>query len=276
MQRITLVNGFPGGTAPYAPAFFPMGRFQADHVFSFEDQMTYERPGVQKGAIARNDNALPAFQLYSPIFTNTGVVPGKREDDGKLSWIATLVPKFDRWNGTFDGSYVLSIVVFYKRGPSANLLLDLTGNSGPLNEWSATILGTDFHSTGFGGGEVTISAPAANGPNQLAMRAGDWIMLSGHVRNPSNNNIPTIPVFKWYRVTEADEDPRPATVNGNNYFQRDVTLVGPDWDLQDVLPFNMGAPSPDGIPDNVTVTIVPNVVSVFDRTVRLELDGTGY
>lgn len=294
MQRITLVNGTAGGAAPYAPAFFLMQRFQADNVFSFPDQLTYERPGVQKG-LTGNDNSSPAFQIYSPIKdVNSGLIyPGKREDDGKLSWMATLVPKFDRWNGAFEDKYILSVVVFYGRGPSDQLTIDFNQPlTRPVNEWTATILGTnndgvsDFHSGGAGGGDVTISINAAdpNASDKLKFRPGDWIMLSGHVmaRNPINGNLITVPTFKWYRISDADEDPRLTVVNGTNYMQRDVTLIGPDWDLQNVLPFNGGAPQGDfdnsGNPiwDDVEVTIVPHVVAVFDRTVRLEQDGTGY
>jgi hypothetical protein len=290
MQRITLVNGAAGGTAPYAPAFFLMQRFQADNVFSFTDQLTYERPGIQKG-LTGNDNASPAFQIYSPIkdTANNVIYPGKREDDGKLSWMATLVPKFDRWNGTFEDKYVLSIVVFYGRSPSEQLAIDFNQSplTRPVNEWTATILGTnvngvsDFHSSGFGGGEVTISINASdpNASDKLKLRAGDWIMLSGHA---SYLGGPTVPTFKWYRISDADEDPRVTVFNPNlSYVQRDVTLVGPDWDLQNVLPIGNNPPgdfdnSGNPIWDDVEVTIVPHVVAVFDRTVRLEQDGTGY
>ena len=281
MQRITLANGSPGANPPYAPAFVPMGRFQADYVFSFPDQLMFERPGVQRSS-TNNDNASPAFQLYSPIKdpNNPGTIyPGKREDEGKLSWMATLVPKIDRWNATLDDKYVLSTVVFYNRSP--NLVVDLTGASGPLNEWTATILGTDFHSSGYGGGEVTLTATGPGAADRLKVRSGDWVMLSANVRaNIFINNtltVATVPHFKWYRVSDADEDPYEQLPIGSGIFKRDVTLVGPDWDLQDVFPTN-GSASPNGgdsIPDDVEVIIVPHVVAVFDRTVRLEFDGTG-
>ena len=283
---------YPNGVSPPRMArltmwnnsfFSPMGRFQSDFTFSFEDQLAYERPGVQKGAIARNDNALPAFQLYSPIATANGILPGKREDDGKLSWMATLVPKIDQFTGSPDDKYVLSTVIFYGRSPS------LTYNSaGPYNEWTAVILGksianqniSDFHGNGFGGGEVTITA---NSADMLRMRAGDWVMLAGYIRGPIDGGSMATPkpytvrkMFKWYRITDADEDPYP---NGNVY-QRDVTLVGPDWDPANVLPVYIESTTgnvvsdavPDNFVDDVEVFIVPNVVAVFDRTVRLEMD----
>jgi hypothetical protein len=276
MRRITLAYGTPSTVSPYLPFPYPMGPFQADYVFSFEDQLAYERPGVQKGSLARNDNAQPAFQLYSPIRLNNGtILPGKREEDGKLSWMATLVPKIDRWNATLEDKYVLSIVVFYSRSPSLRLENpSVNPPTLPFNEWTAIIFGdSGFHSTGYGGGEVTISATS---PDRLRMRAGDWLMLSGHVmaRDPVNNVATTVPTFKWYKVTDADEDPRgPTTINGTPYYQRDVTLVGPDWDMQDVLPIS--GPG-NNVPDDVEVTIIPNIVAVFDRTIRLERDGTGF
>ncbi len=288
MQRITLANGAAGSAAPYAPANFPpMGQFQADYVFSFMDQLTYERPGIQR-RLTGNDNASPAFQLYTPINDpNSGTIyPGKREEDGRLSWIATLVPKLDRWNATLDDKYVLSVVVFYNRGLGAELSIeDFTQPlTKPVKEWTAVILGrnandaSDFHSGGYGGGEVTITA---NNPDKLRMRSGDWVMLSGHARY--GGSTPTIGNFKWYRVSDADEDPYETAI-GSGIWKRDVTLIGPDWDLQNVLPFDTstGLPNPDfygnGNPiyDDVEVTIVPHIVAVFDRTVRLELDGTGY
>lgn len=294
MQRITLCSGYRTSGPPYGPNTFTlgsiMGRYQADHVFNFDDQLAYERPGVQKGSIARSDNSLPAFQLYSPIkdTVSGNIYPGKREDEGKLSWMATLVPKIDRWNATLEDKYILSVVVFYSRSPDL-VIPDFTANAWPVKEWSATILGqnangvSDFHSNGFGGGEVTISILASDpfASEKLKMRAGDWVMLSGNVmaRNPANNNPITVPTYKWYRISDADEDPYTTTFGGNTYMQRDLTLVGPDWDLQDVLPFNGGAPNPnggDGLPDDVDVTIVPGVAAVFDRTVRLEVGGTGF
>jgi hypothetical protein len=288
MQRITLVYGVPSGAAPYLPNPFPMGRFQADLVFSFEDQLAYDRPGVQKGEVARADNAEPAFQLYSPIKINNGatILPGKREDEGKLSWMATLVPKIDRFTATLEDKYVLSIVVFYSRSPDL-LIPNFAAPNKSANEWNAMILGTDFHSQGYGGGEVTITA---NNPDKLKMRAGDWLMLSGNVQANVYEDVGgvqtlvprTVPMFKWYRISDADEDPYEQLPIGSGIWKRDVSLVGPDWDMQNVLPYSGGAPQGDfdgsGNPiyDDVEVTIVPGIVAVSDRTVRLELGGTGY
>jgi hypothetical protein len=282
MARLTLWDNYN-----YLPHLQPLRQFQADFTFGFEDQLVFERSGVQKGAGgAAADNSLPAFQIYSGIQTNGGILPGKREDEGKISWMATLVPKFDQFTGATDDKYVLSTVIFNKRSP--NLIV-----GAPLvHEKSAMIRGqslsninvSDFHGNGYGGGEVTITSDTAS---VLDMRAGDWVMLAGFIRGPVDVNSMSNPqpfllrkMFKWYRISEADEDPYP---NGA-FFQRDVTLVGPDWDLANVLPCYVDSnsgnvvsdPVPDNYVDDVEVFIIPGVVAVYERTVRLEHDGNGF
>lgn len=282
MARLTLWNN-----SVFNP--LPMGRFQADFTFGIEDQLAYERPGVQKGAIARNDNALPAFQLYSPIQTNAGILPGKREDEGKLSWMATLVPKIDQATGAPDDKYVLSTVIFNNRSP--NLVYDAP----VAHERSAIILGqslnnpniSDFHGNGYGGGEVTITAPVGANQDFLNFRAGDWVMLAGFIRGPVDGGSMSNPLpytirrtFKWFRISDTDEDPY---LNGTRW-QRNVTLIGPDWDQVNVLPVYIDSttgnvvsnPTPDNFADDVEVFIIPNVVAVFERTIRLERDGNGF
>ncbi|MFN0022092.1 MAG: hypothetical protein ACKVP0_27910 [Pirellulaceae bacterium] len=281
MARLTLWNN-----NVFSPS--PMGRFQADFTFGFEDQLVYERSGVQQGAGGGADNSLPAFQIYSPIQNNGGILPGKREEEGKLSWMATLVPKFDQFTGATDDKYVLSTVIFNKRSP--NLVV-----GAPLvHEKSAIILGQsaskpnpDFHGSGYGGGEVTITS---NTVSVLDMRAGDWVMLAGFIRGPVDNGSSNMQkpfllrrMFKWYRISEADEDPYEQVI-GSGIWKRDVTLVGPDWDLANVLPCYVDSGSgnvvsdfvPDNFADDVEVIIIPNVVAVYERTVRLERDGNGF
>ncbi len=286
MQRLTLkgttalINGYIYPVGLNSP---PMGKFHADLAFGIEDELAYERPGVQSiGDGSGTSNADPAFQLYSPIKTAGGTLPGKREDHGKLSWMATLCPKMDRFGGSLGTEYVLSVVTFYERSPRL-ITRDFTvPQTLPDNEWTVSIAGADFDSQGFGGGEVRMhSATEA----KLDLKSGQWVMLAGNVgakpiqtgTDPQGNPIYTptelAQVYRWYRVSDVD-DLDTATINGTQFYVRYVTLVGADWDMQDVLPFN-GASAPpssgDGVLDDVEVTVMPSVVNVAERTVRLEL-----
>lgn len=285
MQRLTLKATFP--PAANSP---PMGIFQANHAFSIEDELAYERPGVQKGQDTPDDNASPAFQLYTGIKTQNGILPGKREEHGKLSWMATLCPKMEQFTGSFGNEYLLSTVTFYPRttslmtrdfnlpAPAAPFAEDVW----PDDEWTVSIAGANFFSQGFGGGEVRMHADFAE---KLKVRSGQWVMLAGNVgakpiqngTDPQGRPImkPTelAQVFRWYKITEADEEVDTATINGTLYFVRDVTLVGGDWDVLDVIPFGNASSLPaggDGILDDVEVTVMPGVVNVTERTVRLE------
>lgn len=278
MQRVTLVNGMAGSNPPYAPAFVAMNRLQADFAFGFADHLSYERPGVQKGTLARSDNAAPAFQLYSPIKdASTGkMIQGKREDDGKLSWMVTAVPKMDLAYGSRPNEYILSTVVFYQRSPQmvtrdfnlAPPVPPFAEDTWPDNEWTVSIAGTDFYGSGNGGGEVRMNADWAEKLNTL--KSGQWVMLAGNapaLPDANGNYTSFAPIFKWYRISDVDEIDV-ATINGNSRAVRTVTLVGPDWDWYDL--------NKDGIADDVEVTVMPGVVNVFERTVPLEWDGAGY
>ncbi len=260
MQRITLAalgSGLPA-----------MTQFQADKVFSIEDFLTYERP---------KDNSLDARQIYSGTMNN----PGKREDDGKLSWMATLTPKIDRNNADASGNgiptdnYVLSIVVFDKRSPSLVTRDFITAPPTPVggkwsdNEWTISIAGPDFYGQGFGGGEVRLNSDFEE---KLDVHTGSWLMLAGmqpNQRDNMGNFLPPYPapVFKWYRVSDCG-DVDTATVSGVTRFVRNVTLIGPDWDFLDM--------NNDGIWDDAEVTVMPNVATVWERTVRLETDGNDF
>jgi hypothetical protein len=70
-----------------------------------------------------------------------------------------------------------------------------------------------------------------------------------------------IPIFKWYRVTECDNEPDYHTVEA--HYELPVSLVGQDWDIS----LSGG--------DEQEVFIVSGVVAVYEKTVRLET-GTGF
>jgi type II secretory pathway pseudopilin PulG len=261
MQRVTLCAGPIG-----LPA---MSRFQADDVFAIKDSLVYERHKV--GTTTAPDDV---SQLLSPIKDANGTYPGKREEEGKLSWMATLVPKIDRntslpnGNGVPSDLYTLSIVIFDKRSPqmvTRDFNVPTTAYVAD-NEWTVGIASGDFYSGGFGGGEVRLNADYEE---KLKLHSGDWVMIHGMSSGPKDTNGNQLPPgpspqFRWYRVTDgADVDT--AMIGGVSRFVKEVTLVGPDFDLADL--------NNDGQPDAVEVTVMPGIVGVFERTVRLEVDG---
>lgn len=249
MHRLTL----HGGGQSQLPSL-AMTELQADFAFRISDELMYERPA---------DNALPAAQLftYSDLKDASGKrVPGRRQEEGRLTWFATLAPKIDRLAPRLSDEYVLSIVICRDRASGEALHVNDPANpEHPWNEWTAKILATDFHAAGIGGGEVTITTndPAQdstfNDPKYLDLRSGQWVMLGRTL--PGANGA--IQHFQWYRISDAGEtEPR-----GNRWSQ-DVSLAGPDW------PTDVTAPV--GTNEECDVTIMPTVVHVYERTIRIQ------
>jgi hypothetical protein len=140
--------------------------------------------------------------------------------------------------------------------------------------------GGNYHAAGIGGGEVTITTNPnpnsfANGAgNNLShqdqlnvLKTGSWVLLGTraiHVIAPRHS----VQVFQWYRVSDADEGARPNPTDNTRY-DRDVTLVGADWPV-DLRDNNSGAATPDGFADECDVIIMPHVVYVYERTIKID------
>jgi hypothetical protein len=231
MYRITLENGAGGGAR--------MFQLQADALFFVDDDLTYDRP---------DDRTIMPTQTYVPVPGATTPTPnGKRQNDGHMSWMATLVPKIDRYSLSFNETYVLSIVMFYDR-PA-----DMTVGD-PQYERVVTVAA--MPGSGITGGEVLLTSTSQTA---LKVRSNDWIMLSGRVLHniphlgpsPPAGTPRWIPVFKWYRVLDTEAE---ATDDNNDgVWERYVTLMGQDW--------NAAA---------TEAVIVEGVVGVYEKTIRLE------
>jgi hypothetical protein len=267
MKRISLRRSAGGS---------PMSLIQAEEIFVAQDDLVFTAP---------NDKTLPPLQQWSVDKgpdgewgvagtdddsdgqTDNATEGGwpasddavKRQSDGDLSWMATVVPK----QGTNSDLYVVSIVVYSKR--------DFTSEQGPDGAWG--IAGTDddgdgtvdnpiearwpgsddglalvgaFYSNGVGGGDVRLTATAVE---NLDVRQGDWVMLAGNL--PVKGATP-ISIFKWYRVIAADSEVNVSATP----FEREVTLLGGDWNATEM-------PVPQ-------VLIMKNVIAVYEKTLRLE------
>jgi hypothetical protein len=234
-------------------------------------------------------------------------IAGRRQEEGRLTWMATLSPRavepqhVDHDNNSntapvpvgsflsdkqtnifFADTYQLSTVVFYNRSP--DLVLSLPGSPRPLTEWTAKILGGTqanpaggFWASGIGGGEVTITT---NNPNEhaayntaeaLELKRGDWIALSRRmpVYDRVNNVYRELQHLQWYRISDTEETARQVNINGDNRYERDVTLIGPDWpvDLWHTANNTWGS---DTFADEIDVIIVTGAVHVYERSIKLD------
>lgn len=156
---------------------------------------------------------------------------GVRQTEAAFNWMATLVPE-PQQDST---SYLLSIVVFHDRPLAAG------------QERVAQIASADFFSQGLGGGDVRITPRPGQPLSDVMVRRGQWVLLA-----PTTN----VSYFRWYRVIEADYESDGVGLH--------VTLDGEDWPL---APPWTGAPAGFAAP---FVIIPPNVVAVFQRTLRFQ------
>lgn len=160
-----------------------------------------------------------------------GQLGHKREYEGKLSWFATFAPHAN------DASlYTVSIVVQKSRS------LSLDG----VSERVAYIPLSTFYGGGTSGGDVAITHLPTGSDADLDVRRNGWVMLA---RTGAGG-----PFFRWYRIAEVDGELENNAMLGQNV--RHVTLSGADW-------------QPDV--SNVTlVYVLPDVVMVYERTMRIE------
>jgi hypothetical protein len=223
MLRVTLSDG---GTA-----LNYMKKLQAESIFSLNDDLAYDRP---------DDNSLAPTQQFDLLPAVAGV-RARRRTEGHMSWMATVVPKVDRYTVTTTDQFVLSIVMFHDRPTSFGY--DEGAATFTLPDERTVSVG--FPGSGVGGGEVLL---AATTEAALKLRPNDWLMLSGTMMHVLGSSVP---VFKWYRVSDTEAE---VTFNGTNY-ERYVTLAGPDWDVTT---------------GNPRAVIVEGVVGVYEKTIRLE------
>lgn len=248
MVRLTLLRS-PASRLPVPlpnrNAGTPLPTFKSDPKNYTEmslSQATLVFQGVDDIIVNRNeDETLPAVQQYlrntpnQPISSTNPAT--RRASEGRISWMATLVPT----NSSDADSYHLSVVIFNGRQVADPLTQQEFAYEvvRPTASVPSSTPGNGFPGAGFGGGEVVIKTPVG-----VEFQRNDWVMLARRVGN----------YFAWYRVVAVDEDKS----DGVTY----VTLTGQDW--------NTGGPNPQQ--DNVQTLLyyVKGVVAVYEKTVRLE------
>lgn len=225
MLRCTLRDG--GTVVNY------MKKLQADSIFFIDDDLTYDRS---------DDRSLQPTQAYE-FLPGATTSRSRRQTDGHLSWMATLVPKLDRYTTNTSDTYVLSIVMFYDR-PTSFGYNEATGAFDLPDERT---LGVTFPGGGVMGGEVLLTASSEAALN---IRPNDWILLSGIA---SHSSTAGVPAFKWYRVSDTEAET--TDDDGNGTWERYATLIGSDWDTSLT---------------NQRAVYVEGVVGVYEKTIRLE------
>lgn len=180
MTRVTLNMPQLGGG---------MSKEMADYVFQSQDDLSLSLP---------SDRSMPAYQLMAP--TDSSELTTKpdftrRQFDGSMSWMVTLVPKKDVTDLYNRDLYTASTVVYHNRPP--------------LGADVERTVNIAFHSAGIAGGDVELVG-------LWDVKPGNWLLLSG--RRASGTNW----YHRWYRVLGAAQDDSTNTTH--------VTLQGSDWD----------------------------------------------
>lgn len=251
MPRISLTS--PGGSTAVSLEV-------AQRMFSWQDDRLFDISTEDRNQRARQmllfDNdlvaPLPRISAKDPTIAN-GVSAVMAESEGAYSWMATIAPHYWEVSGVGAASvdqlvYNVSIVVFFRR----NFSLPSPDDAVPC-ERTATVNQSSMNSlrVGVGGGRILLQVAQRSPDNQrwLDMENGQWIMLAGRVSRPRAMSI-----FKWYRVVSTG----PVFLS-NSYYQRYVTLDGPDWPSTDI--------------SQTRAVIMSGVVGVY--TVPMEREGAG-
>jgi type II secretory pathway pseudopilin PulG len=267
MRRITLWDGIPGtgmvnpatgavipGTARAGNIPWALTLTEANAIFEIDDDISYFRPDGSPDANGRpTDKSDPARQNATLLSTGYANSWGRRQAEGKITWIATIVPEFDV-SGVAEDQYTLSIVMIYDR---PNRLDDLISNP----NLERVVNGVWQGGTGATGGEIYLTSTSYD---QLKIRPNDWIMVSGSYDYLHTGTGPYVTRFQWYRVAECD--PEPSALAGGGY-ELYATLMGQDWNMNFTNP-------PGSSTANVRVTIVEGAFAVYEKSIRLEYGST--
>lgn len=225
---------------PYSSAFMAinnnMRAAMADMVFRSQDDLSFAEHSSADG--------LPGQVLHSD---------GKRSSLGDYSWLVTVVPDSDLISGTNYKSLPckVSVVVFHKRS------LTIPGSGERMCFLDAT--------RGNIQDEIRLSLPAADiapqyagdGKAHLNVKAGQWLMLAGHVDHDNNNATPDRWHYGWHRILSADD-----TIQTGTTWTRNLTVSGTFTDMN-------STPIPAA---NVTAFLFDGIQNVYEKNMSLDLN----
>lgn len=254
LMRVTLPQVGPNTTT------WPMSAATSDRLFRSSDDLGIDLP-------TQADR--PSLQLMNKVSDSGTEVALSRQSRGEYSWLVTVVPPDanarDALAGDSDAhKYEVSVAVFYKRVID-NLLADTTNTE--------RITRAKVASTGLSGGELLLEQIDSVSDPFGALKTGNWVVVCGP-HPASTSELPRF-VLRWYRILSiegkdvrlnADGLTNPPAAPADPQRRR-LTLRGPQWPWQ---------PAPGGLSDsshlsnNICVAIIPNVVAVHSKTIKLD------
>jgi hypothetical protein len=247
VMRVSLEQ--PAGT--FSP--WPLTQPVAERLFVSDDDLSLDVP-------TQSDR--PSTQRWDAVDLNSDgkADPLARQSRGDYSWIASVVPASAAARNALatDPSayeYEVSVAVFYKR------VLD---DAADANKGERLTI-AKVVSTGLNGGELLIGKQ----PTDVAiepfagLKVGNWVPVCGP--SPASTNENPRFVLRWYRVLSIEKDA--AGLVTNPATQRLVSLRGPQWPWQPAANLTN-----NDLSNNLCLAIVPNVVAVHSKTVKLESD----
>ncbi len=238
------------------------------------------------------DKTIPASRSFSFTSGLDGTIgPNKQSRVGDYSWFATLSPEFSATPTIATDDYVLSLIILGKRD------LGFASEESPLRVGSESsrpqgerVVWVHPLSGNFVGGNSGRVRLIGNSAMNDQVQIGNWIMLSKHVAFADATT--GYSVFRWFRVIQADAEPRrgllanllPAGTDpfGNSgdeeVWSRDVVLEGPDWAFFYDNPADptrapsQVAPVATGglLPAPTTGTLMSHIITVIERNVHVD------
>ena len=257
-------------------------RWQDDLIFDLDEDDPDLRP--RQSCLWSDQSVAP----YPDASATVTALHAKAADH--YSWMLTAVPdpsellnnptlshaeQLDALTNLRQKTYEVSIVTFYKRDFTCDTAAE------PPSERFVEI---QFIGTGIGGGDarlmvLTSEKTQEQAQEYLKVKENEWIMVTGLVREPRLDPIADeyLPlndqlhrrIAKWYRVVRVDDevDPTPYTdlnqTPNRDYWQRQITLAGPDWDSN--WPYYIGP-----LHNQPRATIIDGVTGVYTTTITLE------
>ena len=254
----------------------PMTDIVTEKLFRTDDDLALDVP---------SQSNKPSIQRWEGVDTDGDGKPDAplaRQSRGDYSWIITVVPpSSDARNALATDptayEYEVSVAVFYKRTIDNMRDYNTTGSPVPAER----LVNAQVVSTGLNGGQLLLSQitgsngdidPASGGPAADpfgALKSGNWVVVCGP--HPASTDNLNRFVVRWYRVlsiegkdSALDNYGKPGATDGVP--RRLVSLRGPQWPWQPATDLS----SYSDLSNYICVAIVPSVVAVHSKSIRLE------